>query len=103
MNKEAIKLISFAKALDALKEGSTIRRAYWYDKFVYLYKGNLAIDVEDNEIYDGISKNLYNIGDYGTVTRLPNLNMKYNDSILTGWVPSQADMLSDDWVIDGDK
>lgn len=104
MSKEAMDLISFSKALDALKEGKVIKRAYWYNKIVYLCKGNLASDVGvDASLHDGISTSLYNSGDYGTITRLPNLNMKYNDSILTGWVPSQSDMLSEDWVIVGDK
>jgi hypothetical protein len=49
---------------------------------------------------EGIKNELFTQGDFGTVTRLPNLNMKLSSgSTMTGWIPTQSDMLSEDWRV----
>ena len=99
------KLVTFGEAIKALKEGKCIARNGWNGKgmYVYLNKGNVFKDPEcnsdDTEI-DGISIDLFEKGDIGTITRLPNLNMKTaTGSIVTGWLASQTDILAEDWII----
>ena len=103
--KNMEKLVTFGEAIKALKEGKCIARNGWNGKgmHVYLNKGNVAKDLEcnsdDTEI-DGISIDLFEKGDIGTITRLPNLNMKTaTGSIVTGWLASQTDILAEDWII----
>lgn len=96
--------MNFGKALKALKAGKKVAREGWNHKcmFIYLNLGNVAFgaddEVTDNHLIDGISIKLFETGDTGTVTRLPNLNMKLVSGVtLTGWTLTQADMLAEDW------
>lgn len=96
--------MNFGKALKALKAGKKVAREGWNDKcmFIYLNLGSVAFgaddEVTDDHLIDGINIKLFNTGDTGTVTRLPNLNMKLVSGVtLTGWTPTQADMLAEDW------
>ena len=99
------KLITFGEAIEALKEGKCVARNGWNGKnmYIYLNKGNVAknpeCDLEVTEI-DGIPVELFENGDVGTITRLPNLNMRAaSGSIVTGWLASQTDILAEDWII----
>jgi hypothetical protein len=101
-------LLSFGQAIEALKQGKIVARNGWNGKgmFIFLNKGNIAFNsphVTDDTIngpIEGVSAELFNIGDYGTVTRLPNLNMRAaTGSTVTGWLASQTDILSEDWCI----
>jgi len=108
VNKKAFDL-SFGEALEELKRGRRIAREGWNGKgmFIFLRKGNVAADssyVTETDIItgpvEGIGAMLFNIGDYGTVTRLPNINMKAaSGSTVTGWLASQTDMLANDWLV----
>ena len=96
--------MNFGLAIEALKAGKKVAREGWNDKcmFIYLNLGNVAFgaddEVTDNHLIDGISIKLFETGDTGTVTRLPNLNMKLISLVtMTGWTPTQADMLAEDW------
>lgn len=96
--------MNFGKALKALKAGKKVAREGWNHKcmFIYLNLGSVAFgaddEVTDDHLIDDISIKLFNTGDTGTVTRLPNLNMKLVSGVtLTGWTPTQADMLAEDW------
>jgi len=97
------KKLDFCEALDALKEGRIISREGWNGKgmYVYLNKGSRDISGESpdgTENVEGIPFYLFELGDVGTATRLPNLNMKTSSgAIVTGWVASQVDMLAEDW------
>lgn len=95
--------VTFGAAIEAVKEGKNIQRAGWNGKnmFVYLNPGN--VDREEGKeagLINGVSPNLFGVGQEGTVTRMPNLNMKAADgSTVTGWLASQTDILAEDWTI----
>ena len=97
--------MNFGLALEALKKGESVARAGWNGKnmFLYLNRGSVS-DMreggEDVTYYDGVNGTLFDHGDTGTVTRLPNINMKAaSGNTVTGWLASQTDMLADDWQI----
>ena len=95
-------LLTFGEAIDALKNGERVARAGWNDKgmFIYLNLGSLPSDVDYAGDFEGIMFDLFQTGDAGTVPRLPNINMKTaTGSTLTGWLASQTDILSEDWMV----
>lgn len=97
--------LSFGQALDQLKLGKAISREGWNGKgmFVYLNKGSRDVSGESpegTENVEGIPFHLFEMGDKGTVTRLPNVNMKAaTGSTVTGWLASQTDLLAEDWCV----
>lgn len=101
-----IKNLTFSEALSALKLGMRISRENWNGKnmFLYLNKGSIDISTLSNEdsfeIIEGIPGKLFDTGDKGTFTRLPNINMSNaNSRTVTGWLASQTDLLAEDWCI----
>jgi len=96
-----MKKLNFGEVLELLKQGKAVSREGWNGKgmLIYLNKGNIAADTKtDGEIVEGIKHSLFETGDNGTVTRLPNLNMKAaTGSTVTGWLASQTDLLAEDW------
>ena len=95
--------MNFGKALKALKKGKCITREK-HDKssFIYLNHGSVAYTENSLETahIEAIKNELFEIGNTGTVTRLPNLNMKLvSGETMTGWTPTQADMLAEDWQV----
>jgi hypothetical protein len=102
--------LTFGEALEAVKRGTPIARNGWNGKgmYVYLNKGSIAdSNLESKEtiypsetLIDGINLGLFENGDTNTITRMPNLNMRtVNNSVITGWSPSQTDVLAEDWWI----
>lgn len=101
----------FGHALRALKNGEAVAREGWNGKnmFLFLNKGSIAFDSihgDDNlpkgSFTEGIENSLFESGGAGTITRLPNINMKAaSGSIVTGWLASQTDLLAEDWCILG--
>lgn len=96
--------LSFGQALDALKQGKAVSREGWNGKgmFVFLNKGSHSFpeNQETPNKIESIKTELFEKGDYGTTTRLPNLNMKAaTGSTVTGWLASQTDLLAEDWCI----
>ena len=95
--------LPFSRALEELKKGYAIRRAGWNGKgmFVYLNKGAADFGNPSNgDVIDGISNELFERGDNGIRTRLPNINMRAaSGNVVTGWLASQTDMLADDWEV----
>lgn len=99
--------MKFGMALEALKDGFQIARAGWNGKGMFLYLNRGSVDPapfvglpgEPAEI-EGIPAALFDIGDNGTTTRLPNINMRAaTGSTVTGWLASQTDMLAEDWEV----
>lgn len=93
--------MKYGDALEHLKRGGSVARAGWNGKgmFVYLNKGSVA-EANRFELIGGVHSSLFETGARGTVTRMPNFNMRAADgSIVTGWLASQTDMLAEDWVI----
>jgi hypothetical protein len=66
--------------------------------WLWLNKGSYPMGEPDGS--EGISGQLFDRGDVGTVRRLPNINMRAaTGSTVTGWLASQTDMLAEDWMI----
>lgn len=98
--------MNYGEALEHVKKGGTVRRPGWpRNTFVYLNPGSRDISAEKSRGFMRIAaalniEALFENGDKGTVTRLPNLNMRAKDgSTVTGWTPSQIDQLAEDWEI----
>jgi hypothetical protein len=100
--------MNFGQALESIKEGKIAFREGWNGKGMYisLNKGSSAElahigdFTEQSQLIEGIKKELFELGDIGTVNRLPNINIRtVSGSTVTGWVPSQGDLLSEDWVV----
>jgi hypothetical protein len=95
--------MNFGEALEAVKAGKIAFRQGWNGKgmFIYLKAGSSAVNPERRgEHIEGIKSTLFSYGNTGTVTRLPNLNMKAaSGSTVTGWLASQTDLLAEDWEV----
>lgn len=92
--------LNFGEAIEALKDGKCVARNGWNGKGMYIYLNKGNVYALDGTHIDGISASLFETGDTGTITRLPNLNMRSaNGSIVTGWLASQTDILAEDWII----
>lgn len=97
--------MNFGMAIEALKDGFSIARAGWNGKGMFVYLNRGSYDAEplsglpgQPAEMDGISTALFDIGDVGTSTRLPNINMRTaSGATVTGWLASQTDMLAEDW------
>lgn len=97
--------LTFGEAIEAAKQGLAIARIGWNGKnmCVYIKKGNDSTSFVNKdgtvEYPSGIKGDLFEVGDTGTIRRLPCLCMKTADgSILEGWLASQSDILAEDWV-----
>ena len=94
--------MNFGEAIEKLKAGECIARSGWNGKgmFVHLNRGNKAFDTTSDYLIEGVKADLFNLGDTGTVIRLPNLNMQtVTGSTVTGWLASQTDILAEDWEL----
>ena len=96
--------LTFGMAIEALKVGKKVARAGWNGKGMWL---SLSGD-GDREVPARMfwSENNAKFAEEngGTATVLPCITMKTTNAhgrvaILMGWLASQTDMLSDDWVI----
>jgi len=105
--------MTFGHALEALKGGAKVARSGWNGKGMFLSLNKGAFDGEmlgfdsgqqpaaDHlSTIDGVRLGLFEAGDDGIVTRLPNINMRTaSGATVTGWLASQTDMLAEDWCI----
>jgi hypothetical protein len=97
--------LSFSQALEYLKAGRCVARAGWNGKgmFIFVNAGSHDFNAKPDEAsshIESIRTNLFNRGDTGTATRLPNINMRAaTGSTVTGWLASQTDLLAEDWCI----
>lgn len=94
--------MNFGDAIERVKKGEGARRKAWKGKtFVFINHGSRPAELHGRtRIAAAIADDLFELGDKKTAQRLPNLNLAASDgSTVTGWTPSQVDMLSDDWEI----
>ena len=96
--------MNFGEAIEELKKGYAIRRSGWNGKGmkVYLNKGSYDFKPNDEQPdkIESIRSELFESGDAGTATRLPNINMRAETgSTVTGWLASQRDILAEDWEV----
>jgi len=95
------KNLNFGQALEALKSGQRVCREGWNGKGMYLWLLPEA-KVPAEWCKEPHLKHLAetNPDGSGTMHCLPSIRMKTADGkVLTGWLASQTDMLSEDWQI----
>ena len=90
--------LTFGQALEALKAGKKIARAGWNGKDMYLWlmPGSTVVGCKNivDPHLEAIDK------EEGKIHFLGSIRMRTADgSVLTGWLASQSDMLSEDWLI----
>ena len=95
------KTMNFGDAIAALKQGKKVSRMGWNGKGMYLFL------IESYYCYD--QETVEKIGECAfwddelkkdVVEILPSIAMRTADKkLLIGWLASQTDMLSEDWVI----
>jgi hypothetical protein len=108
-----IKTLNFGQAIEAIKQGKAVARTGWNGKGMHisLNRGNIAPEVygfagmehpefPHGSTIDGVDMGLFSLGDIGTTTRLPNIDMMTESgAIVRGWLASQTDMLAEDWIV----
>lgn len=101
---EQPQLLDFGAALRALKEGKRVTRQGWNGKgmFLFLLPGG---SVPKTAIHDPSLRAVIDAEVEGDAFEaLPSIRMWTTNSsgrraVLTGWLASQTDMLSEDWVV----
>ena len=90
--------MTFGFAIEALKKGLKVARKGWNDKGMYLWF-KPAVTIKSDWCKDPMLKEIVDAND-GEIEALGAICMKTADNkILTGWLASQTDVLSEDWVI----
>ena len=90
--------MDFGQAIEALKEGKKVTRKGWNGKNMWLWL-KPATTIKSEWCKDPILKEIVDING-GEAEALGTICMKTADNkILTGWLASQTDMLSNDWEI----
>jgi hypothetical protein len=92
-----MKKVSFGEALEALKQGKKVCREGWNGKGMYLWllpastvKKEWVKDPALLEVFEGKEE----------LPMLGSIRMKTaTGEVLTGWLASQTDMLSEDWMV----
>jgi hypothetical protein len=93
---------TFGDAIEALKAGKKVSRRGWNGKGMFLWL-KPATDIKSEWIQDPKLKEIVN-DNGGVILGLGTVCMFTHDStgrkaILTGWLASQTDILSEDWEI----
>ena len=93
--------MNFGQAIEALKQGKKVTRKGWNGKGMFLWL-KPATELKSDFLRDPVLKQVVE-DNGGTMNALGTVCMKTADNkVLTGWLASQTDMLSEDWeVIDG--
>lgn len=97
--------MTFGLALEALKKGRKVARSGWNGKGMWLsLSGSLDGTLIEAEKFWSKNNMDFAIENGGKALVLPAITMKTVNAhgrvgILMGWLASQTDMLSDDWVI----
>jgi hypothetical protein len=87
--------LNFGQAIEALKQGKKVARNGWNGKgmFIYLQTGSVVTQARNNVLDEIISEK-------GSVEICAHIDMKAADgTIVIGWLASQTDMLSEDWMV----
>jgi hypothetical protein len=90
--------MTFGQAIEAMKRGKKVARAGWNGKGMYLWllpAANVKAEWCKEEHLKALAEQ-----NGGEIECLGSIRMKTADNkVLTGWLASQTDMLSEDWVI----
>lgn len=99
--------VTFGRAIEALKQGKRVAREGWNGKGMFLFLLPAAEGIPTKVIHDPALREVVECEIGGdTFDALGSIRMFTADKkILTGWLASQTDMLSEDWVVynDGDE
>lgn len=91
-------MMDFGDAIRAMKQGKKVARRGWNGKGMYLWLLPAA-NVKAEWCKEPHLKELAELNG-GEVECLGSVRMKTADGkVLTGWLASQTDMLSEDWVV----
>lgn len=89
----------FGEAIRALKAGKKVCRSGWNGKGMFLFLLP-AGTIPKTAIHDPKLKEVLENTGKDHFEALGSIRMKTaDDKILTGWLASQTDMLSDDWMV----
>lgn len=92
--------MNFGKAIEALKQGKKVTRKGWNGKGMFLWLKPATV-LKSDFVRDPILKQAVE-DNGGTMNALGTICMKTADNqVLTGWLASQTDMLSEDWEVVG--
>ena len=91
-------MADFGFSINALKEGKKVSRKGWNGKGMFLWLKTGTV-IKSEWCKDPLLKSIIDAHG-GEMEGLGTICMKTADNkILTGWLASQTDMLSDDWDI----
>lgn len=92
---------TFGEALEALKQGKRIAREGWNGKGMFLFLLPANDGIPTKVIHDPALREVVESEVGGdTFDALGSIRMFTADKkVLTGWLASQTDMLSEDWVV----
>ena len=92
---------TFGEALEALKQGKRIARSGWNGKNMFLFLLPASDGIPTSAIHDPALREVIESEVGGdTFDALGSIRMFTADKkILTGWLASQSDMLSEDWEV----
>lgn len=97
-NNRPINGMTFGFAIEVLKKGLKVARKGWNGKGMYLWL-KPAVTIKSDWCKDQMLKEIVDANG-GETEALGTICMKTADNkILTGWLASQTDVLSEDWVI----
>lgn len=93
--------LTFGEALETLKRGGRVARQGWNGKGMFLFLLPAGDNIPTKVIHDPALRKVIETEVKGdTFSALGSIRMFTADKkILTGWLASQTDMLSEDWVI----
>lgn len=87
--------VSFGDAVAALKAGHRVSRVGWNGKGMYLAlvaRGEYGLNKRGVDC-DGF------LGESGPITLAPWIGMRTADAQFVPWLPSQTDILAEDWMV----
>lgn len=99
MTDEIEQGMDIGAAVRALKDGKKVARAGWNGKDMWLALSPRHDALPAEKFWAGPNRD-YAQANGGSATVLPSVTMKTaTGEILMGWLASQTDLLSEDWLI----
>ena len=113
----AVQLVSFGKAIEALKQGKRVQRQGWNGKGMFIFmqvpsEVSMEIVPKMTSLPDSVKKEFehrYNRLNpasgsidpilFNSIRYQNQLAMVYPDNNIYGWVASPSDILEEDWII----
>ena len=96
--------MEFARAIEALKDGERIKRAFWpQDKFLWLKDATMIKEswCKDSQLKNIISNSGTSIiiGGEKSIIGLPVICIYECGTIKNGWMADAVDILATDWMV----